>query len=574
MIIQPNGKLYLLRGVKCDPNYQNTLTWANATEQFNYFSSLAFYKFEKASDNELSYIYYGDGKIRIGLKNTAVFNCNYIMFQNPDFENKWFYAFVTSVEYVNNVTTQINFEIDVMQTWLPTVSINKCFVEREHVADDTIGLHTVDEGLPTGDIIYTNCTPVTGVSGKSFDDLAYIVECSFDPSAQGRGTPTFKKIGGLFHGAVIVAFTNERYKDFSDFLFWVNVNGLGDGVCSIYSFPECLLEYDTTSPYLILQYVNSEGTLSSINCYGKIVIGVKTDAIATASVLPHLYKYTPNNNKLLSAPFNYLSLSNNVGQSVQLRFERLKKNTEIKINYYAPLEAGATAVGEVLDYDCDNNGSQGIVSLAVAAMGQCAYSYDRYADYIALNRSSLDFQKSSAALSDTLRIMGTGNSAMKYFGGAAVTGGASLSKGGINNALDIARGIMPDLTGTSAIDGYNAGLSDMGRQPNAMIGRQSSSAAILKGRNHLTLYTVSILPEYAKIIDNYLSMFGYKVLREKVPETVSRQNWNYVKTVGATISGNVPADDSRKICALLDRGITLWHNPSTMLNYSLDNPIV
>ena len=44
-----------------------------------------------------------------------------MMFQNSAYGDKWFYAFITSVEYVNDVTSNISFEIDVMQLGYLTV---------------------------------------------------------------------------------------------------------------------------------------------------------------------------------------------------------------------------------------------------------------------------------------------------------------------------------------------------------------------------------------------------------------------------------------------------------------------
>lgn len=57
------------------------------------------------------------GTMRVGLSADSCYDCNYLMFQNSGFGSKWFYAFITSVEYVNNAVTEITFEIDVMQTW-------------------------------------------------------------------------------------------------------------------------------------------------------------------------------------------------------------------------------------------------------------------------------------------------------------------------------------------------------------------------------------------------------------------------------------------------------------------------
>ena len=88
------------------------------------------------------------------------------------------------------------------------------------------------------------------------------------------------------------------------------------------------------------------------------------------------------------------------------------------------------------------------------------------------------------------------------------------------------------------------------------------------------VHYTKITPEYAEIIDNYFTCFGYATHIVKVPNITCRRYWNYIKTVGCTISGNVPADAEDQIVAIYDKGITFWHDPDAIYNYSLDNAIV
>ena len=145
MNIAPDSKIYFLQNIKLDEGYINTLNWSTLADQVRYFRSNT-YVFVDA----LSYIRYADGVIRIKGAMRTFYKCNYMMFQNTSFENKWFYAFIKKIDYVNNSTVEITYDIDVFQTWFAVPRFNDVFVEREHVADDTVGLHTIDEGIPTG----------------------------------------------------------------------------------------------------------------------------------------------------------------------------------------------------------------------------------------------------------------------------------------------------------------------------------------------------------------------------------------------------------------------------------------
>ena len=80
--------------------------------------------------------------------------------------------------------------------------------------------------------------------------------------------------------------------------------------------------------------------------------------------------------------------------------------------------------------------------------------------------------------------------------------------------------------------------------------------------------------EYAKIIDDYFSMFGYKINIVKVPNITGRRNWNNKKTIDCNFDGDIPQTDLNIIKTMFNNGVTLWHNPSTMYNYSNSYNIV
>lgn len=61
------------------------------------------------------------------------------MYQNEAYSDKWFYAFITKMEYVNNNMTRIEIATDVWQTWQFDITFKESFIEREmiNVSDDT-----------------------------------------------------------------------------------------------------------------------------------------------------------------------------------------------------------------------------------------------------------------------------------------------------------------------------------------------------------------------------------------------------------------------------------------------------
>ena len=61
------------------------------------------------------------------------------MYKNNNYTDKWFYAFITGMRYINDNLTEVSIVTDVFQTWQFDLIYKQSFVEREivPVADDT-----------------------------------------------------------------------------------------------------------------------------------------------------------------------------------------------------------------------------------------------------------------------------------------------------------------------------------------------------------------------------------------------------------------------------------------------------
>ena len=75
------------------------------------------------------------------------------------------------------------------------------------------------------------------------------------------------------------------------------------------------------------------------------------------------------------------------------------------------------------------------------------------------------------------------------------------------------------------------------------------------------------------MVDGYVRIANL-VNDVKVPNITGRRNWNYIKTIDINITGDIIQDDLQKIKNIFNNGVTLWHNPSTYLDYSQNNDII
>ena len=144
--ISPSTNLKLIKNpLELDSN--NQITFRNKDEQYDYFNSL-----ESISVDNFTY-QRKDFTIRYGACIDDILEYNYVMYQNEAYSDKWFYAFITDMKWLNDHTTEITIKTDTFQTWQFDFNFKDSFVEREHVNNDTIGLHTVPENLESGDYI-------------------------------------------------------------------------------------------------------------------------------------------------------------------------------------------------------------------------------------------------------------------------------------------------------------------------------------------------------------------------------------------------------------------------------------
>ena len=167
-------KVYLL-DVPLENDYKNTLYFTSKANQQAYFQNNIVKSYTDFSYQRK------DKLIRIPEIYDNLFNCNYVMYQNSNYSNKWFYAFITKMEYVNDGLTNVYIETDVMQTWAFDYDVKSSFVEREHVSDDTVGINTVPENVELGE--YTS----NGFErDNELNDLGYMIQVTENTTGDNK----------------------------------------------------------------------------------------------------------------------------------------------------------------------------------------------------------------------------------------------------------------------------------------------------------------------------------------------------------------------------------------------------
>ncbi len=142
----------LMSGIPFTNDYKHTRWFDNKTQQTNWFlgRKLVVPEISEANFTRIE----GRTFIKVDEHIDRLWSTNYLMFQNADYNSKWFYAFVTKLEYLNRRTTMVHFEIDVLQTWRFEMKFKPSYVLREHRplwnSDGSPVVNTLDEGLDYG----------------------------------------------------------------------------------------------------------------------------------------------------------------------------------------------------------------------------------------------------------------------------------------------------------------------------------------------------------------------------------------------------------------------------------------
>lgn len=139
MAYTPSGTIAFYR-VPWKSDYKDVRLFTSKTEESNYFSS--------PLRVEQNYTYIRDKQaIKVNANKEAIEQYNYIRYMNENVSLKWFYAFITGVEYINQNACYVYFEQDVYTTWWDCFSIKSAFVEREHTNNDSDDYNTETENI-------------------------------------------------------------------------------------------------------------------------------------------------------------------------------------------------------------------------------------------------------------------------------------------------------------------------------------------------------------------------------------------------------------------------------------------
>ena len=552
MAIEPNSTIQFFGDVGLKPNQEDTIYFPDESTKTGWFNN-------KTMLGNFTNQYYsrrGRGKVRVAPPNGAgigaLYNAQYMRFKNTSYENKWFYAFVTSVDYINDTVVEVNYDIDIMVTWMGCFNLLECYVVRNHVSNDAIGSNTVDENLDIGEYVCEK-THVTSFFGsykvgvwRSYDPL---LDVALYPIKQGTYVPIIANFYALTTAGI----------DALNTLLWTTLASQNrvDSIITMKLVPEHYAVNNNDTYLGDATPITDNFTVEKPYSY----------YFADYNSSGNSKRYSPKNKKLFTYPYKYLSVENCEGGNVTFKYEYFNTfppYTSSNLNC-SFIITGSAVTPEVnimciphnylfKEEDYSN-------AVEMTKFPNVCWNVDTYKAYLA--------QRDSTIVGDVI--------------GSSLTAGVSgMLASGFNPAVGATGALIGALSGVarsgliSDITNELAGQSKY-VMPNETKGKANADLMVQNKDKNFIFREMCITTERARMIDDYFTMFGYAIKKVQTPLMNLRPHFTYVKTIGCNIepkSGySIPGSDASAIEDMFNNGKRFWTRTSKVGDYSQDNRI-
>ena len=467
-------------------------------------------------------------------------------FKNPDYDNEYVFAFIDTVDYVSDESCLINYTLDVWHTNHDKFNINKVFVEREHVSDDTFGKHTIPEQLETGEYTIKSETDATDLQ-----DVCPVLAATVDPDMDAVYSSycgnRYESLGYyIFKGASMTTYDGGDQADaLQHFIEEYADASKTDSIVSIFMAPKKLVGWTGTGTWNGAFTYVWRNALDVFEHGSPVVIDYNKPITFTSLDItrPTTFgSYTPKNNKCYCFPYQFINLTNNNGGNAKYNYEDFSSNAisfDITGIITPSCSIHATPTNYKNQTKAYNDGLQG------GKYPICSWQNDIFTNWMTQ-------QGVNIALDTTKNILGV-------IGGTA-TGNVGATIGGFMGIF----GTMANVYQHSLIP------------PQAEGNINGGDIGAANNKTTFTVQTIQIREEMIKSIDAFFSRYGYKVNEIKEPTLHNRTQFDFIKVGGTDnlISGKIPARDLDEINSICRRGVTIFHNLTNFGDYTVNNPIV
>lgn len=601
----------------------DTMYFADNTARFNYMNGKAITvnpsgatATEKKRLSNQAYQRIDNGSIKVSLPYETLFGCDYMVLYNGagiepgstfNYEHKHIYCFIDSIKYINDGVTQVNFHVDLFQTWINDVTLQSSYIKREITSSDD--RFSVSNMTPD----YFNNAPLKTMYKHDVDATncqgLYLV-CALTQALAVTNTPrevvimsptswTPQSITGGMYDPLCYYITklNKTTHETAEEYFTeitrtiMNDPNKKDSIVGMYIAPEIcvppgVVAYiastsgqsnpvllcpgatadwnipSSTSGWLNTQLMFKDETYSSKSnniAYSNVVTKTFTFSNTAAYLFGdgndgHATPYSPKNQKLYNAPYTMFVIKNNMGQSVEIPVQNMVRNIPGGSDIYDITMRGIPAL-------CP----QVLIDLPVETEYENTdyrISIDNYPT-ITSTASAYERMRNQMLLTSPFLMA-------KFAIGQVAPLAASAATGSI---LPYA---VSQVASGAGIAVEKAEQLNVAEQSGNQINGISNGDLTAQATNNFkfTIEVKSIAYADAKTIDTYFTKYGYNISSIGTPYygLNSRPVFGYCQTANAGVTGDAPAEAKNRIAQIYNDGVRIW-TPAHYLDYSQDNSV-
>lgn len=537
----PNTTLYV-GVVPWNSDLKNVQSYESRAVQISAIQGLLKHKYKHIN------IIRRDSDLILKGVNEDLTQCNYLMYQNKDISDKWYFAFIDNVQYNSLNSVIISHTIDVWQTYQFDITYYKNLILRAHVAKsaDTVGRWLAPEPISVAPEYERKHNVFNGLSWTP----QYVLHSTsvYNPKTKkyeykGNGTgATLSAEYGIFVDndsdiqKVVINYGRKSVEEIADdvgktsgnktWKDWVNsifAGSAGTEVVESVKATTSIADLQDHRNELIGLYAIPSWVHDGTNKYATNAITSKSVSV-TLPTSTLACGYTPRNKKMLSSLCKAYLFYNENGFKLPLKPELFTsgtptftlKSTELSTNGFI-LQIGSyadyTAKTNKISYNCENR-----------------LGYD----------ANTGLDKVLNGLTATVGVVNAvGSVASQAFAGnigGAVQGAVGAFQQSIN---------MIDALGQR---GVNTGAS-------------GDIMSITEKRAMPVFADVSPTEAECRYIDDFLDVYGYAINEIGKISTYmkNRSNWNYIQVANCNIKVSAPNDDVNKLKQMFENGVTIWH---------------
>lgn len=433
---------------------------------------------------------------------------NYMRFTS---ESKWYYAYVTGIEYVNNHTTLIRYAIDVIQTFLFDVTFLKSYILRQHTADDS-EVNLINEPM-IAPLIHKESfavTPETATEKRAFLLIAKATSDAVLPEVNNYYIGTVPFIGYAKKCSTLEELKEEINSYTSIELAGFSL-GTSDRIIAVYNVPSEMCK-----------------------------VGGSADYYSTSSIISkpeNLDGYVPKNKKLYQYPFTKVVASNNRGNKQEFAFDGFEDGVA-SFNLYADVGINDSLVLVPTNY--------------LGVVNDFNYAIEN------TNRLDIPFKQNNYTWD---RLFNSLQSA-----------GNSIAESAIESTENISGGEIPsDVPAASGITNIFSSVADIGQT--VVLGYPSSNGVsnsdllTALGLHPFRISTQTLRNDIARIYDEYFTRYGYAQNKLDDVNIYQHDGYCYIQTKELQIKGNIQKDYLDEFKMIFNSGITFFDSVGKVGNY-------